>query len=229
MKKIVIFCSVLILTVSQMSVLANTAALHNLGYVVVSPEGPDDGGNYGPQTPGTTTAGMQEAFDFAAANSKEVYIIGGGVGSSGSPVIYNLSTTLTIPWGQDWHCDGGNYVMNFTQTSGDCLVIDSQMSCFFRFGIIKAENLQSGSIVKINPVTIGPDNFNVIEVTLFEFTGIIGGPGAVGLHLLADTTPNGNISNSHFVIRSISDCNISGVFRQCRPGGNIGASVSVHD
>ena len=158
---------VLIIVALSTVVFAAEAPLTSLGYVVVSPNGPTDGGNYGPNTPGTQTSGIQEAFDYAAANKKEVYIIGGGADSGGQPVVYNLNTTLNIPWGQDWHCDGGNYVMNFTQTSGDCLVIDSQMSCFFRFGMIVAANLQSGSIVKLHPTTVGPDNFNVIEVSVF--------------------------------------------------------------
>ena len=38
---------------------------HQIGYVVVTPEGPDDGGDFGPNTPGTRTAGIQEALNYA--------------------------------------------------------------------------------------------------------------------------------------------------------------------
>ena len=34
-------------------------------YVLVTPNGPNDGGDYGPNTPGTTTAGIQEAVSAA--------------------------------------------------------------------------------------------------------------------------------------------------------------------
>lgn len=187
--------------------------LHNLGYVVVSPGGPDDGGDYGPNTPGTQTSGIQEAFDYAKANVKEVYIIGGSVDETGSPVVYDIDMTLTIPWGQDWHCDGGNYIMNFTITNGDCLVIDSQMSCFMKFGSIMAKSLESGSIVRIHPTTIGPDGFNVICVTVFQFGSIVGGCDGignvgkgVGLHLEATTLPNGNLSDNKIFVREIIGC-----------------------
>ena len=205
MKKIII---VLFIIVALAGYQVRAVDLFNLGYVVVSPNGPTDGGDYGPGTPGTQTSGIQEAFDYANQNTKEVYIVGGGQGNGGAPVVYNLSTTLTIPWGQDWHCDGGNYILNFTQTSGDCVVIDSQMSCNFRFGVISAPNLTSGSIFKINPATIGPDGFNVIEVTVFKVTRIVGNGSAnvVGLHLAAVTAPNGNISDSKFLIGEISNC-----------------------
>jgi hypothetical protein len=33
--------------------------------IVVSPDGPSDGGDFGPHTPGTQTSGLQEALDAA--------------------------------------------------------------------------------------------------------------------------------------------------------------------
>lgn len=182
--------------------------LHNLGYVVVSPGGPDDGGDFGPNTPDTQTSGIQEAFDYAKANVKEVYIIGGSVDETGSPVVYDIDMTLTIPWGQDWHCDGGNYVLNFTQSSGDCLVIDSQMNCQFRFGVISATNLESGSVVAIRPTTIGPDNFIVIISSIINITGIIGGGNASsgkGIGLYVDSSI-GPVISSHISVGEIVGC-----------------------
>ena len=199
---------------SLVGVLPLSAQLTNLGYIVVSPNGPNDGADYGPFTPGTQTSGIQEALDDAKNNIKEVYIMGGPDNGTSGPVVYDIHTTLTVPWGQDWHIDGGNYILNFTQTSGNCLVIDSQMSCRMRFGSVRAPNLTSGSVVQIRPTTVGPDNFNVIEVSLFEFVTIQGGgnpdggaPGkGIGLHLLADTTPNGNISDSIISVQEITAC-----------------------
>lgn len=160
---------------------ADGSSIHSLGYVVVSPGGPDDGGAFGPNTPGTQTSGIQEAFDYAKANNQEVFIVGGGMtGIGASPVVYDLSTTLTIPWGQDWHCDGGNYVMNFTQTTGDCLIIDSQMNCVLRFGNISAPNLTSGSIVKIAPTSAGPDGLTVCRGLSLDINRIVGGGNPLG-------------------------------------------------
>ena len=57
-------------------------------YVSVTLEGPDDGGDFGRNTPGTRTGGIQEALDYAHAHSRDVWIWGGrggvhdGVGSS---------------------------------------------------------------------------------------------------------------------------------------------------
>lgn len=205
------------------------AELSNLGYVVVSPNGPLDGGDYGPATPGTTTSGIQEAFNHAKANMKEVYIVGAAT-AAGEPVVYHVNSTITIPWGQDWHGDGGNYVMEFSMTSGDCLVIDSMMSCSFRFGIISEPNLQSGSVVHIHPTNVGPDGFVVIETSKFEFAGIIGGGGGAGtvgrgagLHL---STEVGQVANSEIVVRSIRGCS-EGVSIEGANGAN-NVTFDVH-
>ena len=52
---------------------------HSLNYLVVTPGGPEDGGDFGPKTPGTKTSGLQEALDRAHEEVKDVYIAGGGV------------------------------------------------------------------------------------------------------------------------------------------------------
>ena len=197
------------------------AELQNMGYVVVSPQGPIDGGDFGPYTPGTKTSGIQEAFDYAWVRNEleEVYIVGG------PDVVYTLDETLDIPWGQNWHCDGGNYVMNFTITNGDCMVIDSQMNSILKFGSISAPNLQSGSIVKIYPHTDGPDNFTVCVSAKIEI-GSITGPGSgsscVGLETTGPTIYSffsaGEISGSGTGIEFNSGTNIkvtSPLIRNC--------------
>lgn len=173
--------------------------LHNLGYVVVSPQGPIDGGDYGPYTPGTTTAGFQEAFDYTKTAVREVYIIGG------PDVTYELSSTLTIPWGQDWHSDAGNFNMVFTQTSGDCLVLDSQMNCRFQFGVISAPNLQNGSIVRVWPQTQGPDEFIVCVNIILDVTAIIGSGSNYATYGLRFDGPT---VLSHINVGRIEQCGI---------------------
>ena len=46
-------------------------------YVLVTLEGPEDGGDFGPHTPGTKTSGIQEALDYAHAHCRDVFIFGG--------------------------------------------------------------------------------------------------------------------------------------------------------
>ena len=43
---------------------------HSFGYIVVTPDGPKDGGDFGKHTPGTKTAGIQEAIHYAIAAKK---------------------------------------------------------------------------------------------------------------------------------------------------------------
>lgn len=82
--------------------------LKKRGYVLVTPEGPEDGGNFGPETDGTKTSGTQEALDYAKANKKDVYIAGGGLTEAfKGGVGYQLEETLRIPWNQNWRLNGG--------------------------------------------------------------------------------------------------------------------------
>jgi len=64
-------------TVSSQNILVNRK--HQLGYLVVTPRGPLDGGDFGPHTPGTKTSGLQEAFDRAKETTQDVYIAGGNL------------------------------------------------------------------------------------------------------------------------------------------------------
>ncbi len=38
---------------------------HQIGHVAVTPEGPNDGGDFDPITPGARAAGIQEALNYA--------------------------------------------------------------------------------------------------------------------------------------------------------------------
>ena len=145
--------------------------------IVVSPNGPEDGGDYGPQTPGTKTSGLQEALNAAKAQAKDVYLAGGSwTADKTTPVVYNLNTTLHIPWMQNFRLDSGHCVLNYTQKTGDAVVFDSQMSCSYRFGLIVS--LSEGATVRMKPTTAGPDHFKVITSTEFVFNALVGGGGA---------------------------------------------------
>ena len=145
--------------------------------IVVTPHGPRDGGDFGPHTPETKTSGLQEAFNAAKQQSKDVYLSGGSwTESKTEPVVYFLQETLHIPWMQNFRCDSGNCVIHYSPTSGDAVVIDSQMSCSYRFGLIVS--MSSGATVRLKPTTSGPDRFKVITSTDFYFNALVGGGGA---------------------------------------------------
>jgi hypothetical protein len=133
-------------------------------YLVVSPAGPEDGGDFGPKTPGTKTSGLQEAFNAAKAQRRDLYIEGGSwTEGKNIPVVYGLDETLHIPWMQDFRLDGGHYVINYNPKKGDAVVIDSQMSCAYRFGLIVSQS--EGTVVRIKPTSPGPDRFKVVTST----------------------------------------------------------------
>jgi len=148
-----------------------------LNRIVVTPHGPEDGGDFGPKTPGTRTSGLQEAFDAAKARGKDLYISGGNwtLGRVDG-VVYVLHETLRIPWMQDFHCDGGHCVIQYVPTSGDAVVMDSQMSCFYRFGLIVSN--ADGAVLRLAPTTPGPDNFTVLTTTELHVNALVGGGGA---------------------------------------------------
>jgi len=145
--------------------------------ILVTPQGPRDGGDFGPHTPGTRTSGLQEAFDEAKRSAKDIYIAGGSwTANQTQPVVYVLTETLKIPWMQNFRMDSGHCVIHYAGKSGDAVVIDSQMSCSYRFGIIVSES--GGAVVRLSPQTTGPDRFSVITTTDFQFNALVGGGGA---------------------------------------------------
>lgn len=145
--------------------------------IVVTPNGPKDGGDFGPHTPGTKTSGLQEAFDAAKAQAKDLYISGGSwTADKTKPVVYVLHETLKIPWMQDFRMESGHCVIQYAKKTGDAVVFDSQMSCYYRFGLIVS--VSDGATVRFRPDTAGPDRFKVITSTEFHFNAVVGGGGA---------------------------------------------------
>ena len=152
------------------------AAIVSRNQIVVSPDGPSDGGDFGPHTPGTQTSGLQEALDAAKARGQDLYIAGGSwTADKTRPIVYNLNTTLRVPWMQNFRLDSGNCVLNYTPTPGDAVVFDSQMSCSYRFGLIVSRS--DGAVVRLRPTTAGPDRFKIITSTEFVFNALVCGGG----------------------------------------------------
>ena len=182
------------------SVMEDIERYQNASYVVVSPNGPHDGGDYGPHTPGTKTSGIQEALNFAKERVRDVYICGGGIKAAFKGGIgYSLHETLHIPWNQNWRLDGGEYWLSYRGTSGDAVVIDSQMNCHIKLGLVVASRTPD-NVIRIYPTTKGPDKLCTVVASTFELNGSVGAgdvwgrPGCVqkstGLKL--DNTGGGN-------------------------------------
>lgn len=172
--------------------------LEPMGYVVVTPNGPDDGGHFGQHSPGTRTSGLQEAFDHAKKMKRDVYLVGGAG--------YRLDETLRIPWRQNWRLDAGECFIWYPGKTGDAVVIDSQMNCWMKFGgIVSASD---GAVVRLKPESIGPDNFCTWNANLLEFNVIVGAgnvmgdPGAKqkGIGLWFDASKGPIHSNQFFAI-----------------------------
>jgi hypothetical protein len=137
----------------------------------VTPDGPRDGGDFGPYTPGTRTAGIQEALDEAHRGCHELHIVGGrgglhdGEGTSGN--VYQVEETIRVPWSQDFTLTGGNYVLSYTGSSGSALHIDSQMNCRYHFGLVVSRS--PDPVVLIHPESEGPDDFVVVTASVLDF------------------------------------------------------------
>ncbi len=167
-------------------------------YVFVTLGGPDDGGDFGPHTPGTKTSGIQEALDYAHANFRDVYIFGGpgGLheGQGVSDNIYVLHETLRVRWSQDFRVDGGNYILAYQKSTGHAIHIDSQMNCRYKFGLVLSQS--KDATLCLRPETPGPDDFVVITASVFDFSAVLSGhPEATAI--LIDSS-NGPIINNRF-------------------------------
>jgi len=167
-------------------------------YVLVTLNGPADGGDFGPHTPGTRTSGIQEALEYAHRHCRDVYICGGRGGMhAGKPIncnVYWLDEPLRVPWSQDFRLDGGNYVLVYRPKAGHAVEIDSQMNCRYKFGLIVSQSPDPA--VCIRPRTPGPDDFVVITASVFDFSAIVSAHPA-GTAILIDSR-NGPIINSRF-------------------------------
>lgn len=150
----------------------------------------DDSGDFGPATPGTKTAGWQEAIDYCVANARDLYVKGG---FGGRKAIYHIDDTITVPAAQDFRIDGGIYVINFKgpDPSVDAVRIDSAMNCEYRLGLIVYGGTGAGLRIKPEkPVPI--DGFPVVIETQINSQGIADprpfspGPREAGTGLVID-------------------------------------------
>lgn len=129
----------------------------------------DASGDFGPQTPGTKTAGWQEALNACVKTGRDLYVKGG---FGGKKAIYHVSETIRVPAAQDFRIDGGVYVINWTgPAEKDLMQIDSSMNCEYHFGILVYGGANAGMRIRPeNPVPI--DNFPICIETVIQCQGI---------------------------------------------------------
>ena len=203
---------------------------HGLGYVVVTPDGPQDGGDFGRFTPGTKTSGIQEALDFARKSrsktwaspnwaAKNVYIARG---------YYPTESTITVHWmGECWVLEATGTFINYRGTNGDALVIESQMNNQLHFGYIVAGRLANGAVVHIRPTeSFSQAPRGVVTCSQIRFYAIVGSGNVVnrkikaprGIGLLLDASSGPILENSIFC----DEINACGTSLECRnpPGGS---------
>ena len=129
----------------------------------------DGTGDFGPETPGTKTAGWQEALDYCVQSKQDLYVKGG---YGGLKAIYHVNDTIRVPPAQDFRIDGGVYVINWEGPADkDLMLVDSAMNCEYHFGILVYGGTGAGMRVRPEkPVPI--DGFPVVVETIIQSEGI---------------------------------------------------------
>ncbi len=191
----------------------------------MTPDGPADGGDFGPKTPGTKTSGIQEALDYAKSHRRDVYIAGGGFPEAfKGGAAYQLATTLHVPWTQQFRLDGGEYQLRYTPNEGDAVVIDSQMNSHLKFGLIVNQH-SAGAVVRIAPTTKGPDGFSCCVASSFEFNGMVGAGDVWGKSSTQKSTAlvldasRGGLTGNKIFINEINACR-RGIYVRNGAGNN---------
>lgn len=125
-------------------------------------------GDFGPQTPGTHTAGWQEAINFCVTHGRDLYVQGG----FGGQQVYNVLETIHVPPAQDFRIDGGVYVLNWVGSQdSDLMDIDSTMNCEYHFGLMVYGGKKAG--LRVHPTGPVPiDHFAVCVETHIEMEGL---------------------------------------------------------
>ena len=76
---------------------------------------------------------------------------------------------------QNFRLDSGNCVLNYTPTTGDAIIFDSQMSCSYRLGLIVSRG--DGAAVRFaqrlqDPIASRSGGVHGVRVTEFDVEGV---------------------------------------------------------
>ena len=187
---------------------------HQIGYTVVTPEGPDDGGDFGPNTPGTRTCGIQEALNHIkeaprpknwAARATNLYICHAN---------YLYSEPIHIPpMDEHFRLDARDASLTYQGSEGDAVRVDSLMNCELNFGYIVAGGLTDGACLRVkpeNPLYGGTEGPVVVTCSSLSAMALVGSnPGgnrdARGVGLWLDAS-SGSIIWSNFFLLEVNGC-----------------------
>ena len=130
----------------------------------------------------STTSGLQEAIDYAAAGGFDMHVVGGVEPGKGGPVIYTCDTTVRIPPVQGFTLTTGSVTLYFTPKVGSepGLEFDSAMMLSFHLrGQVYYEG--KGPAVRLAPRRQLPlDSETVVTDSHVRFgaVAVCGGPEA---------------------------------------------------
>lgn len=177
-----------------------------MGYVVVTPEGPLDGGDFGPYTPGTRTGGIQEAIDYARSliPPRNVWISGAQDGQA-MEAQYITYETIRVPRSQGFIIDGGYYVIRHRARSGAAIHVDSAMNCKYHLGLV-CSNATAPGVILLRPEMLFPiDTWADCGLTVLDFraeaTLSSVQPGTVGLMIDAE---KGHIYGNEIMVHEVA-------------------------
>lgn len=169
----------------------------------------DNTGDFGPGTPGTATAGWQEAINWcfmwrwfgtypndyrAACHPFDIYVKGGR--DDGAEAVFNIADTITITPNQEVSIDGGSYTLNWTGGNGkDMIFVDSQMDDRLTFDKIVYNGNQAA--IRFSPTNLVPRDQLVCTGDCVFTVNSITGPGNYGLGVSIDTY-YGQIGHARF-------------------------------
>ena len=204
--------------------------LYGKPFVTVTPNGPDDGGDFGPNTPGTQTAGIQEAINFLSSQmvsnggytfplggtvfiKRGIYILNAGIDLSKAQQINLIGEGVTYQGGsvtQGAQVNTlGATVLQFAST------VPAGTSMFYNSNTVNGANNYLCTLVIRDMQLIGTSSTNCID---FSFLSL-GNPGLAGLYNVSIQGFNKGIFQQQTAANSGVNVNISHVsFYGCTYG-----------
>lgn len=154
-------------------------------------------------TAGTTTAGLQEAINYATTNGFNLRAIGGGTSRSADYGIMNCTTGVSFPALRDMSVflDGVHIVFSAAVT-GTGLLFDSCMQLDFRL-VGEVTYQGTGAAIKIKPTNAIPVDTNTVCTGSRFYIGGIASTGGTPDAMLHMDVSVGSIIGNRFEVSEI--------------------------